>query len=206
MYDKGRVAAATLIAAGATVLLAGCGFESTAGAAPATATSTVVETATAAPPAETAAEPTSQDLAPCTADVVEPRLDPGEVGSEQESWDTTLYVTNVGTSECRLDGTGDIAFYAGTGAQIERTRRVPEGDGPVDDLVVVAPGSRAEMYIHYGSTPADQASGHCPSPALARVVLPGDSAEIEVAPPDEMAAMPPLCGEEFEAGPWAPSV
>jgi Protein of unknown function (DUF4232) len=198
MYDKRRVAAVALIAAGATVLLAGYRLESTDAAPAAT------ETVTA--PAETRADPTQKDLVPCTAEDVEAKLDPGEVAPAQESWDTTLYVTNVGAAECGLEGTGDIAFYADTGAQIERTRRVAEGDGPADDLVVVAPGGRAEMYIHYGSAPADQASGNCPAPALARVVLPNDSTEIEVSPPEEMAALPPLCGEEFQASPWAPGV
>jgi hypothetical protein len=206
MRDESRVAA-MLVAAGAAALLAGCGFESAAGGQEApTTTATVVETegTPAAEPTEQDA-PASDDPVPCTADVVEPALAVGDQPPGQESWDTTLFVTNVGTADCRLEGTSELTFYAETGAPIDRVQRTPDGDGPVDDLVVVAPGEQAELYVHYGSAPADTASGNCPAPTLARVVLPGDSQPLEVAPPADMVAMPPLCGEETQVTPWAPS-
>lgn len=211
MNNKSRVSAAVLVAAGATALLAGCGFEAAGGQpAPAT-TTTVVETeqASAEEPTEEPAEPevpASDDVAPCTADVVEPELAAGDVAPEQESWDTTLAVTNVGTTDCRLEGVSEVTFFAETGAPIDRAQRTPEGDGPVNDLVVVAPGERAELYLHYGSAPEDAASGHCPSPTLAEVVLPGDSQPLEVAPPADMFSMPPLCGEEMQVTPWTASI
>lgn len=197
MNDKGRISAAVLVALGATALLAGCGFESGGQQLP--TTTTVVETEQAP------AVPASDDLASCTADVVEPELDAGQAPPERESWDTTLAVTNVGTADCRLEGVSEVTFFAETGAPIDRAQRTPEGDGPVNDLVVVAPGERAELYIHYGSAPEDMASGHCPSPTLMEVVLPDDSQPLEVAPPADLYSMPPLCGEEMQVTPWTAS-
>jgi hypothetical protein len=209
MNDKGRISAAVLVAVGATALLAGCGFESGGQAAPTTTTVVETEQAPAEEPTEEPAEQdvaASDDLASCTADVVEPELDAGQVPPEQESWDTTLAVTNVGTADCRLEGVSEVTFFAETGAPIDRAQRTPEGDGPVNDLVVVAPGERAELYIHYGSAPQDTASGHCPSPTLMEVVLPGDSQPLEVALPADTYSMPPLCGEEMQVTPWTASI
>ncbi len=98
-----------------------------------------------------------------------------------------------------------MVFYAETGAPIDRGQRDAH-DGPDGDLVIIAPGERAELGIHYGSAPADTASGHCPSPAFARFVIEGDSQELEVAPADGADTMPPLCGEEIQVNQWATSI
>lgn len=212
MDTKTRIAASVLVTAGAMLVLAGCGLRpeasappSTSGSAqppassgePATATVVVVER----PDGEQGAGPR-----PCTRLDVEPELAVGDQPPGQESWDTTLYVTNVSTDTCRLEGRSGLHFYAETGAPIERDQKAPEGDGPADDPVVVGPGESAEMHVHYGSAPEDTASGHCPSPTSAGVLLPGDSQELEVAPPEDFDSMPPLCGEEMQVSPWAASV
>jgi hypothetical protein len=189
MHHQGRVAAAVLFAglfAGAA-LLAGCDSASD-------------------PPAaagqDKPTEPASGGQVACTAENLEATMAPGDVGSGKKAWNTTLQVRNVGTADCGLQGTGELTFYGETGAPIKATQQA-KGDGPATGVVMVAPGEHAKMTVHYGSATGGAAPANCPTPAMAKIVLTGNEESVDVAPPEEMAAMPPLCGKEVQVSPWA---
>lgn len=194
MRHQGRVIAAVLFAG--AVVLAGC------------------DSASDSPDAAKQDKPTesaSGGQVACTAESLEATMAPGDVGSGKKAWNTTLQVRNVGADECGLQGTGELTFYAETGAPIKATQRVKAGqqgsdaDSPAGGVVVVVPGEHATMTVHYGSATGGAAPANCPTPAKAQVLLSGNEQSVEVAPPAEMAAMPPLCGNEIEVSPWAAS-
>ena len=182
MHQHGRFAArfatAVLLAASAVALLTGCDSDSDTPDARA-------------------------GTAPCTAKGVKAEMAVGEQ-SAPAAWHAALRVTNVGKTQCRLEGTSELDFYASTGAPIERTQRALEGDSP-GKPVLVAPGKKAEMAVQYRSNAQASPSSACPTPGKAQVMLPGDKQWISVSPPEEMAVMPPLCGKEIEVSPWAVS-
>jgi hypothetical protein len=189
MHHQGRVAVAVRFAglfAGAA-LLAGCDSASEPPAAEQDK------------PAESAS---GGGQVACTAENLEATMAPGDVGSGKKTWNTTLQVRNVGADECGLQGTGELTFYGETGAPLKATQQA-KGEGPASGVVTVAPGEHAMMTVHYGSTAGGAAPANCPTPAMAKVVLSGNEASVDVAPPEEMAAMPPLCGKEIQVSPWA---
>jgi Protein of unknown function (DUF4232) len=184
MHHQGRVAAAVLFAFAGAVL-AGCDSSSEPPAAE------------QGKPAESA----SGGQVACTAENLEATMAPGDVGSGKKAWNTTLQVRNVGADECGLQGTGELTFYGETGAPIKAAQQAKGGSG--SGVVMVAPGDHAKMTVHYGSASGGAAPADCPTPAKAKVVLSGNEESVDVAPPEEMAAMPPLCGKEIQVSPWA---
>jgi Protein of unknown function (DUF4232) len=192
MHHQGRVTAAVLFAA--VVLLAGC------------------DSASETPAAEQnkPTEAASGGQVACTAESLEATMAPGDVGSGKKAWNTTLEVRNVGAEDCGLQGAGELSFYAETGAPIKTTQQVKaaqqgsDGDSPASAVVMVAPGNKATMTVHYGSA-TGTAPANCPTPAMAKILLSGNEQSVEVAPPAEMAAMPPLCGGQVQVSSWAAS-
>ena len=205
MYLTSRGAKGVLVAVGVTVLLAGCGPQSEAGqpSSP-TVTKTVTGEQSESPAEDAPADqqPASDDLVPCTTDVVEPEMAAGD-HSQPDVWNSAVVVTNVGTADCRLEGVSDITFIAPSGDPYDIAQTTIEEGAPVDDLVVVAPGEKASMYLSYASAAEDAMPENCSPPVSAVVQLPDDEQPLEVWHPESADAMPPLCGGPVSVSPWA---
>jgi uncharacterized protein DUF4232 len=183
MHHRGNMARAALLAAAAAALLAGCDSSDA--------------------PAAASKGPNGVPEA-CTGKVLKAELVPGAASSgKKKSWNATLTVTNTGKADCGLEGVGEVSFYSDSDVPIQANQQSLKGDGPANGVVVIAPGKQAEMAFRYGTAPQGSTPANCPVPAKALVVVRVDAEPVEVSPPAEMAAMPPLCGKQIEASPWA---
>ena len=194
-----RVAGVVLGTAGAAALLAGCGPLTSSAATP--EPSTVTETVPAGTPAgEPAAD---DDVQHCSRDIVEVGLDAGD-HSDPGTWNTTVVLTNVDAQDCRIEGVSELAFIGQSGDPYDVGQStIEEGGG--DDLVVPPAGGHAEMYVSYDSAPEnDFPEDRCSPPVGANVTLPGDDQSMEVAMPDSLDVLPPLCDGPVQVTPWGP--
>jgi hypothetical protein len=200
MKRNTRVAGIVLGTAGAAALLAGCGPLTSSAATP--EPSTVTETE---PAAETPAEPAAgDDLKHCSRDIVEVGLDAGD-HSDPATWNTTVVLTNVDARDCRIEGVSELAFIGQSGDPYDVGQSTIEEGGGDDDLVVLPAGGHAEMYVNYDSAPEnDFPEDQCSPPVGANVTLPGDDQPMEVAMPDALDVLPPLCDGPVQVTPWGP--